>query len=271
VRIHHLVVLVGVLVGVLGGVTGCATGPGGPAVDGPDGPLHGAWHLTSGTGPDGEVPLGPGVEVTLAIDVEEWSGTVCNTYGAEVDVTDDGQVGVRGDGIRRTEMACPDPRVMDAEVTYLDALALVTAWRVEDDVLTLTGDDVTLTFDRVPATPDAELTGTVWTVETIVEGSGPDAPASPPLDEATLTLGEDDRFELQGVCNSGGGDHEVVDGRLEIAAETFSMTEIGCDAPLLAQDEDLARILNGSPTLEVVGDQLTVTAEAGQLLLRATP
>jgi heat shock protein HslJ len=267
VRTRHLAVLVGVVVGI----TACAAGSGDPAVDGPDGPLYGAWTLTSGAGPDGEVPVDDGVEVTLSIDLEEWSGTVCNTYGAEVDVTEEGGVSVRGDGIRRTEMACLEPQVMEAEVAYLDALPLVTAWRVEDGVLTLDGDDVTLVFDRVPATPDAELLGTVWTVETIVEGTGPDAPASAPLDEATLTLGEDGGFELQGVCNSGGGDHEVVDGRLEIAAETFVMTEIGCEAPLLAQDDDLARILNGSPTLEVAGDRLTIASDAGQLVLRATP
>jgi heat shock protein HslJ len=208
----------------------------------------GDWVLTSGHGRDGEVPLGDGVRVTLTVDGEAWSGTVCNHYFA------DGQVRgseVTVSGVGGTEMACDGP-LMEAELIYWAALPEVSTWDVSDGVLTLSGDGVELVYDRVPPVPDADLVGT---------GAG----------DQTLELTADGRLSAGTGCNPVGGDYEL-DGDGLRTAQLIG-TLMGCEDALMDQEGHIRTVLEAHPVVEVDGDQLTLTAEGPgrALVYRATP
>jgi heat shock protein HslJ len=237
------------------------------AVAGAPTDLAGDWTLRSGTGPGGDVDGGT-VEVTLTIDDERWGGTVCNSYGTTEVVVGDGTVELRD--VFRTEMACLDPGVMEAEDAYLAAFTAVDAWAVADQQLTLTGDGVELVYDQVAPTPVAQLVGTVWTLEALVEGTGPDASVSTVADAPTpgrLELGEDGRFTATDGCATTGGEHEVGAGDLQLTVEGW--TEQACDG-LEAQTAHVREVLDAG-TLEVTleGDRLTLTADDRGLVYRA--
>jgi heat shock protein HslJ len=57
-------------------------------------------------------------------------------------------------------------------------------------------------------------------------------------------------------CNTMGGDVHLDGGRLVIGS--LSMTEMGCDADRMAQDQWLIEVLGAKPTLSLIGDQLTI-------------
>ena len=120
----------------------------------PPGVVLGDWQLVHGHGPQGEVVVPLGHEVTLTVGAQGWSGTAsCNRYHGNVEVDGDGLT-VRAVAV--TAMMCPDPAVMAAEAAYLAAFTRVTAWSrdVETDVdsLVLTGPGVELAF-RPSAAP----------------------------------------------------------------------------------------------------------------------
>jgi heat shock protein HslJ len=79
-----------------------------------------------------------------------------------------------------------------------------------------------------------------------------------------------ERREMRAVagCNMLGAPYDVDDGRLVVRGDGMSMTDMGCDPPRHAQDEWLARFLQASPSIELVGDELTLsTADATLHLL----
>ncbi|MFA9432073.1 META domain-containing protein [Egicoccus sp. AB-alg2] len=129
---------------------GAACQPGDGAAD----RLDGTWQLRSGAGPRGEVVMNDTVDVLLTIDGTDWTGSVCNRYVAR-DVEVDGTALAIGD-VARTEMACLDRDVMDAEDAYLAAFAEVTGFRVDEETLTLRNDEVELVYRRAEAREAAD-------------------------------------------------------------------------------------------------------------------
>lgn len=125
---RHLLLLSAI---ALLGAACATTGTGGEA-----GSIDGDWVLAEGpTVPDDRT-------ATLTIEGDRLSGTLCNTFGADVDRSGDGFV---AGPIVRTEMSC-GPEVDAAENAYLDALAAATTATTEDGRLVLTGPDVRLVF-----------------------------------------------------------------------------------------------------------------------------
>jgi heat shock protein HslJ len=223
--------------------------------------LNGAWVLTSGTTPDGEVEVGDGVEVTLTVDGTSWGGQVCNSYGAQdVEVGDDGSVAI-GD-VPRTEMACLDDRLMTAEDRYLAAFVAVTAYEVTTDELRLTGDGIELVYAPVASEPDAELVGTVWVLDTVIDGDGPDGTASSVVgDEATLELHDDGSYTFGTGCNTGGGRYELDGDRLVFPQGASGASEQGCEGQLGVQEEHVYAVLTDtSADVHLEGQRLTLTA-----------
>lgn len=105
----------------------------------------GRWMLVEGEGPDGEIPLVEGAEITLEVEGQDWSGTAaCNSYHATVEV-EDGALTVHE--VVHTEIACPQQGVMEAEAAYLDAFSRVEAFERGDDALELTGSGVRLVYE----------------------------------------------------------------------------------------------------------------------------
>jgi heat shock protein HslJ len=80
----------------------------------------------------------------------------------------------------------------------------------------------------------------------IVEGS-----------EITISFA-DGSVSVQAGCNTQNGGYEIEDGVLQVGQMVSTM--MACDEPLMTQDEVVAGIVTGNPTIELDGDDLTLTA-----------
>jgi heat shock protein HslJ len=67
-------------------------------------------------------------------------------------------------------------------------------------------------------------------------------------------------------CNSMGGAYQL-DGDVLRIPDGLAMTEMGCEPDLMAQDEWLAGLITGEPTLALDGDTLVLTAGSTVLTL----
>jgi heat shock protein HslJ len=231
-------------------------------------PLAGAWVLTAGSGPAGDVEVvdgrvgddsAGGVPITLHVEEDGWGGNVCNSYGAQdVEVDADGSVEI-GD-VSRTEMACLDEAVMAAEEAYLAAFVAVTGYEVTGDELRLTAEGVELVYARKRPEPPAGLVGTVWVLDTRFAGTGPDGSASSVSDaeEALLELADDGTFRASSGCVADGGDYELDGSRLELRFASDPDDECD-DEELQDQDRAVWRVLGSGPEVELDGQRLTLT------------
>lgn len=231
--------------------------------------LNGEWLLTSGTGPGGEVDLSRSVEVTLVIDGERWGGTVCNTYGAESVDVGDGTVTI--EGVYQTEMACLEEGTMEAEATYLAAFAEVTAYEVTSEELRLTGEEVELVYAPVATEPPPDLVGTVWRLDALVQGAGPEGTASSTYGdaEATLELREDGTLVASSGCVERDDGRYELDGSRLVIEFTADLDHDCPDEHASAQDRHVWQVLDGDPQVATDGQRLTLTS--GELGLGYLP
>lgn len=80
------------------------------------------------------------------------------------------------------------------------------------------------------------------------------------VEGTTISLAfADQRISAAAGCNTQNGDVEVVDGKLELTTQLAS-TMMGCEEPLMDQDQWLAGFLAAGPTIALDGDALTLTA-----------
>lgn len=243
-----------------------------------DGPPVGDWELRAAS-PAIDVP--PPGRITLSVQDDEGAlragGTAaCNSYGGELAV--DG-ASWSLDQVAVTEMGCEQP-LMAAEAAYLAALAEIDTWTVDGDVLTLTGGDVTFTFDRLAPIETAALTGTTWVLDALVSGTGDSAgvsSVSTDVEPAVLRLDDDGMFTLFTGCRDFAGDWATSGG--EVTLPSWGQTEdsrgVGADGQLTcgeaaeAQEGAVLAALEGGFTAEVEGDRLTVRHGESGLVLRA--
>ena len=66
---------------------------------------------------------------------------------------------------------------------------------------------------------------------------------------------KDGRVGINAGCNSMSGAYQIVDGRL--VTGNMAATEMGCEAPLMAQDRWVGAFIGGA-TLTLAGDTLTL-------------
>ncbi|MFA9444224.1 META domain-containing protein [Egicoccus sp. AB-alg6-2] len=248
--------LLAVLLLTLGG---CSDPPPAPSTADRDELTGSTWLLTEGEGPAGSVLVADGARVTLRFDeASDQLGGVsgCNHYGAEVALDGDAiEVG----GLGGTEMACEQP-LMEVERRYLDALAGVDTVTVEGDVLTLTGPDARLLYDREPDAPTEALLGTTWRLESVVHGEGDAAAVSQAGDPAELRLGQG-TLELQTSCVRVAAEWVEQGAEFRITSSSYEYADE--DAVCLHDDPEQQRILevfDGAFTAEVDGDLLTLHA-----------
>jgi heat shock protein HslJ len=248
-----------------------------PGVDGTAPPL-GAWQLREATPP---IDVPADARVTLTVDEDDEGlragGTAaCNSYGGRLDAAG-------GDWslteLAVTEMGCDEPR-MAAEKAYLDALVLVDAWAVQQDVLTLTGPGVELVHDRLAPVEPAALTDTTWVLDGFVSGSGDDAAVTSPtagVDPTELRLDGDGTFTLYTGCRDFAGDwttsgDEVVfpswgqtDGSRGVGADGTP----DCGADAVEQERAVLAALEGAFVPTVDGQRLTVVQDGAGLVFVA--
>jgi heat shock protein HslJ len=75
---------------------------------------------------------------------------------------------------------------------------------------------------------------------------------------------EGEKLSVSAGCNSMSGDYHIDGGRLLV--DDLSSTNRGCDAALLAQDQQLGTFLSARPRLMRSGDQLALSSDGGMVL-----
>lgn len=140
-------------------------------------------------------------------------------------------------------------------------LALVLAACGDDDADTVdAGDD-----DGAPTTEVtyADLDGRTF-VSTGAQGYEIVA-------DTTISLSfEDERISAAAGCNTQNGGVEVAEGQLRLTSPLAS-TMMGCEEPLMAQDQWVASFLEADPDITLEGDALTLSVGDEVLELSAEP
>jgi heat shock protein HslJ len=93
---------------------------------------------------------------------------------------------------------------------------------VSGDKLSISSDDATLTFlDREVAEPDQALLGTLWTIDTLVEGEAASSIVST-LEKPAVTFDKKGRVVIETGCNTGAGTFAATDNELTFNDVSFT-------------------------------------------------
>ncbi|MBS3939529.1 MAG: META domain-containing protein [Actinobacteria bacterium] len=250
----HLAVLALIVVAL----AGCGDAPPDPSTAGASELAGTTWVLVEGESRAGPLD-GSVARATLLLEpgADEAGGTsFCNHWFGLVEVDGD-QIDL--DNLGGTEMGC-EPPVMDLEAGYLDALAGVDTFTVEDERLTLEGPNERLVFEPEPEAPTAALLDTRWVLESLIEGDGPDGSVASAMDPAELTLG-DGTLALTSSCLQ-------IDAKWVEQGSEYQITESAFDyadpdAACFHDDPEqqaIASVVDSAFTAEVDGDVLTLHA-----------
>jgi heat shock protein HslJ len=154
-------------------------------------------------------------------------------------------------------MGCSPVEIMDLEVIYLDALARVSDFELED-ALVLTGEGVRFEFRRLPPIPIADITDEVWVLEDLIRG---DEVSKVRGERATLELFSDGSVLGSTGCRSLNGRYEVE--RAQVLFTEFSAVG-DCEPDLETQDGHAVTVL-GDGFRAVVDDRTLTITSAGNL------
>lgn len=230
-------------------LAGCATVP--------DASLDGTEWLSISITEDGaDRPLVDRTQIRLSFTDGQFGASAgCNTMGGDYRL-EGGMLIMEGGGM--TEMGCDDERHAQDDWLVHFLGSQPSAVRSEDK-LTLTANETVIALqDSEIAEPDLPLTGTTWTVDSIISGDA----VSSVADLATLAFTDDGRVEVNTGCNTGSGVYEETNGTLHIR-ELFTTLRACSRGPaqlegavlaVLHAEEIAYAIDSGSLTL-MAGDQ----------------
>ncbi len=190
--------------------------------------------------------------VELAFTTDSLSANAgCNSMNGGYSITD-GSLDVGA--MASTMMACPD-ELMEQDAWLSEFLSSGPAIALDDDTLTLTGDDATISFSAVQP---AELEGTTWTVTGIIAN---EAVSTVPMDaEASITI-TDGQAAIQAGCNSGSASVEVAETTITFGP--VALTRMACaDEAVNELEAHVLSVLDGEVTYEIAGDLLVLRNEA---------
>lgn len=247
-------------------LAGCGARPADPAGPGASEP---AGDQPRGTFVSGEITVAgkphalvPGTQVSLDFtdDGRLVANAGCNTMSGQVG--NDGGT-LRTDGLAMTEMGCDPPR--HAQDTWLaGVLDESPRWRLEGTTLTISTPDATLVLDKNPA-ETATLTGTEWTVESLLDGQT--AASTPAGATATLTFDEA-RVAIDAGCNGGAAGYRTSGDTIRF--DPANMTLKACEPDIMRLEAAVLAVVRDEVTFELDGDRLTLTHPSGKgLQLRA--
>lgn len=240
------------------GVDGGTGGTGDGIVGSPQEGLDRPWILVTGTVEGQEIAVPDGHRITLTVTGDQVGGSAaCNSYGGTASI--DGSQITFGE-IVRTLIGC-EPPVMTAEEAYLVGLAAVDRFELGPQTLVLTGPDTVLNFEPLPAVPTADLVGTEWLLESLVDG---DVVSSVSGDPATLLLGADGSLAGSTGCRT-------LTGRYVVSGDEVNATELAadgdCPADLATQDGHVIEVLGDGFTAAVDGDRLELASVGNKGLI----
>lgn len=224
--------------------------------DADPGSVDGRTFLSTAITQDGaDFPLVADTRIHLTFrDGQATVNAGCNTIGGTYLVAD-GRLSWEGGTM--TEMGCDAAR-HEQDEWVAGFLASDPQLTLDAEELVLASGGVVMTFlDREVADPDLPLTGTIWTVTSILLG---DAVASVPGDAvATFEFADDGTVAVQTGCNAGGGRYELDGDRLRFVDVVTTL--VGCPGP--------AGELEGHVQSLVTANEIRFTIEADSLTMVA--
>ena len=230
----------------------CSGNPAPGASNGLDGR---AFLSTSVTDGGADRPLVDGTQIRISFDDGAIGASAgCNTIGGTYRI-EDGVLVFEGGGM--TEMGCDDARHAQDDwlSEFLGSRPTVTQ---SGSDLQLSSEGTVITFrDTEVAEPDLPLTGTTWTVDSLISGEA--VSSVPNGAEATLTFTDDGRVEVNTGCNQGSGRFEVTNGTLRFV--DVGVTEMACGGPGGQLEAAVLPLLGA--------DELSWAIDAGTLSLMA--
>lgn len=158
---------------------------------------------------------------------------------------------VKTGAIATTMMACPGD-VGGADKWMTDLFAAQPTWALDNDVLTLTTPDATVTLtDKKTADPDRPVVGTAWVVDTLVTPQAVSTSAALEASAPTLTI--DDKGQATGStgCNRFTGP-ATIEGDTITFGE-LATTRMACPTDVAEVERSVLHVLDGQVTYEVDG------------------
>lgn len=213
--------------------------------------IEGSWQLASGRVDGEEITIADTNPITIDFESEQVSGNgSCNHYSGSYALSGSS---ISFEPMAFTEMACFPEELMETEMMYGEALTRVEEV-ILDDGLVLRGSGVELVFEAVEPVPDAELTNTVWVLDSQVTG---DAVSSVLGERATL------EFFTDGSLIGGTGCREFT-GSYELSGAEVTILELvypahGCEPDLAPQDDHVLSVLDAGFSTEIDGEALNIT------------
>jgi heat shock protein HslJ len=205
-------------------------------------------------------------QIDIALDGSQAHGrAACNSYGGGYEA-DPGAGTLSFSELASTQMAC-DPPLMDLEQAYLAALGDVTGYQITGDQtgLVLTGGTAALTFTPEAPMQALPLEGTAWTLTTIAT---PDSQAVSSTIAGTkvTALFDNGAVSGSGGCNTYHGTYETSGSSLTFGPVSSTMKM--CEQDVSTQEQQYVSALDATAAFAIDGDQLTLSDDAGQMLLQ---
>ncbi|MGZ6299486.1 MAG: META domain-containing protein [Candidatus Limnocylindria bacterium] len=211
--------------------------------------LDGDWQLQAETNQGQPVPIVAGSRITMKIAGGKVSGSAaCNAYGGTIKVAGSA---VTITALSMTEMACQE-NLMASEAAYLVALPRVTTVERSGSSMVLTGPEVELSFVVIPPVADANLMGTSWLLESLINGQV----ASSTVATATLELSADGALVASTGCRDLTGRYTISGSVVKVTLDPYDT--IGCANPIGDQDAGVLRVISTQFTFSIEGQSLTL-------------
>ncbi|PTR31781.1 heat shock protein HslJ [Rhodococcus sp. OK519] len=211
---------------------------------------------TEVTGP--QVPGGGPLEVAFPEPNQIAMSAGCNRGVGSVELTG-GKVTTGP--IATTMMACPGD-VAGADKWMTDLFAAQPTWALNDDVLTLTTPDTTVTLtDKKTADPDRPIVGTEWVVDTLITPDAVTTSAALETSAPTLTIGDNGQATGSTGCNRFNGPAQVGDGTIDFGP--LATTRMACPTDVAEVERAVLHVLDGEVTYTIDGAVLRLTKADG--------
>ena len=188
----------------------------------------------------------------------------CNTMSGPYTIQD-GELKI-GAELASTQMAC-QPDLMSQDTWLAAFLKAGPAITAEGSTLSLAAGDVVLTFqDEAVANPSPPLTGTKWTLDSVVQGEGT---SSVPTDvpPPRLVISKQGEAVVFTGCNRGHAAVEI--GETTLTFGPMSLTKQVCPGDAGALETAVVTLLDGAVTYAIDGQRLVLTKGAQGLIYLA--
>jgi heat shock protein HslJ len=152
-------------------------------------------------------------------------------------------------------MGCAEP-LMKQDSWLADFLTSKPTITQDGDSLTLThGATVIVLTDEDVVVPDASLTGTEWTLDSITTG---DSVSNVPAGViSSLEFTDAGSLRAQLGCNSGHADYSVSNGSMTVGP--LVTTKMACQPPAAEVEAAVTSVLQGQVNFSINGSSLALT------------